>query len=112
MQVGKRLQLQLAAENEPLQLCRQCRCIDIRQDQPQGLGIDPQQREQRNHAAFRGQPAVPVPLAIAQCGDVIHELRLREGHRIAPGDGQDIVARQFEILCRCGLRVVGHGGGT
>lgn len=39
-------------------------------------------------------------------------LRLREGHRIAPGDGQDIVARQFEILCRCGLRVVGHGGGT
>ena len=78
---------QLAAEHVTLQFRREIGRIGIRQQQPQRLGIPFQQGEQGDHPAFRGQPAVPLPVADGQGGHLVHELRLGEGGRIAAGDG-------------------------
>src|SRR3546814_9467547 len=47
----------LAAEHETLQLRGELRGIGIVQHQRDGFGIGPEQREQRDHAPLRHQPA-------------------------------------------------------
>ena len=42
------------------------------------LRIEPQQRKKRAHAALRIEPRVPLPAAVAERGDVVAELRVRE----------------------------------
>ena len=110
MQVRADFDGDLAAEHEALQAGRQGHRIGIGQQKPVRLIGQLQQREQRDHAAFRRQPAVPVPMAGLQLRHVVHELCLRKRRRIPPVSAIDMVG-QCENQTGRGLRVVMHGGG-
>jgi hypothetical protein len=56
------------------------------------------------------QPAAPLPLAVAEGGDVVHALRLREGHGIAALQRDHVLALQREERSVRIVRLV-HGGG-
>jgi len=64
-------------------LHRKHRRIGIRQQQPQRFRIELEQHKQRDDAPFWCQPPIPLPMAWHQPGDLVHELRLRKGRRIA-----------------------------
>jgi hypothetical protein len=102
----------LAAEDVASQLRGQGLRLGIRQQQPERLFVEFEQREQRDQAPLGRQPAVPLPLPGRQAGDIVHALRLREYSRIAAGKRQYAVAGQRLEGVPGRLRVVGHGVGT
>jgi hypothetical protein len=109
--VGAGRQIDLAAEDVPAQARGKFHRGVVRQHEPEPILGQPQQREQRHHAALGREPSAPLPAAGRQRANVVHELGLREGCGVGARQRQDAEAIERGKACLQSIRVERHGGG-